>query len=266
MRNNTKKDYKILPLKIDDKKLGEIDKGENMCKVPHLLLIVGSVRSGKTTLISNLYLNDNLYSRDYGVKILVCPTANTDVMYKAAVEQFDYVFDDVSNIDLLIAELIEMIEKDETDQKYIIVFDDIVGSSLGKRGKIDAVTALSTKYRHIGNKNGEGKLSICIAVQYFKHLNIYLRSNCSGLYVCGAMGDTELKKIADNYEHFGGSKSNFIDLYKKARQNPYDFLFLNTHSFKAFRNHEECLWSFDEQFNKTDDNNKNDDNIIEVKL
>lgn len=263
MSNKTPQKYndlKILPLNIDTSKLNEIEKYP-LCDIPHLLLLVGRVKSGKSVLINNLYLNKNMYGNDFQVKILVSPSAYNDAMNKHLIKEFDYIFTEYS--DDLIDELIEMIEKDNTSDKYLLVFDDIVGTTAGsRRGRADKITSLSTLYRHLGNKQHEGKLSICIATQYFKHLTPILRNQASGIYICGSWTDKELKKIAETYDFFGGSEKAFIDLYKKARQNPHDFLFLNCHSMEARRCHNELLWSYKETFNKKDNEDNNLDNNL----
>ena len=146
-----------------------------------------------------------------------------------------------------------MINDDKTHDKYLIIFDDIVGSTVGsKKGKPDKITALSTKYRHIGNEHTEGKLSIVITTQYFKYITPILRNQASGVYIMGAFSETELKKIAEAYEFFGGSKDKFLDLHKSARQGEFDFLFLNAHTFEAYQNHEKKLWSMKDDLKVVD--------------
>ena len=241
-------DLTIYPLNIDVSKLNETEKYP-LCNIPHLIIAVGRVKAGKSCILSNLYLSQDMYHNDYDCKILVSPSAYNDPMNQHLVEDFDYVFTEYS--DSLVDELIIMIEKDESDDRYLIVFDDIVGSGCGSgRGRADKITELSTLYRHIGNGEKEGKLSICLAVQYFKHITPILRNQASGIYICGSYTDKELQKIAEAYGFFGGSEKAFMELYKRARQNPFDFLFLNIHSMEARRNHDEVLWSFDEEMKK----------------
>lgn len=245
-------DLKVLPLNIDTSKLNEISKYP-LCDIPHLLLLVGRVKSGKSVIINNLYLNDNMYGKDFQVRILVSPSAYNDAINTHLINEFDYIFTEYS--DDLIDELIEMIEKDKTDDKYLIIFDDIVGSNVGsKRGKADKITSLSTLYRHLGNGDKEGKLSMCIATQYFKHLTPILRNQASGVYICGSWTDKELKKVAETYDFFGNGEKNFINLYKQARVDKHDFLFLNCHSMEARRNHNNILWSYDDDFKDKKDN------------
>ena len=242
------KDLKIYPLKIDTSKLNEIQKYP-LCDIPHLILINGRVKAGKSVLASNLYLSSRMYKDDFDVKILVSPSAYNDAMNQHLIEEFDYIFTDYT--DDLIDELLEMIKNDTSDDKYLILFDDIVGTTAGsRRGRADKITKLSTEYRHIGNGNKEGKLSMCVCVQYFKHLTPILRNQASGIYICGSYTESELKKIADAYAFFGGSEKKFIELYNKARVEPHDFLFLNVHSMEARRNHDTVLWSYKEEMDK----------------
>jgi hypothetical protein len=250
--NNKKRDLKVYPLNIDTSRVGEIYKGGVICNLPHLILVVGRVRAGKTVLLNNLYLNPNFYADDFKVKILISPSCYNDVMYQHMVEHFDFVFDEYS--DSLIDELLNMINEDETDDKYLIIFDDIVGSTVGsKKGKPDKITALSTKFRHIGNKHTEGKLSLVITTQYFKYITPILRTQASGVYIMGAFSETELKKISEAYEFFGGSKHKFLELHKTARKGEFDFLFLNCHDFEAYQNHENKLWSMKDSYNNIDE-------------
>jgi hypothetical protein len=251
-----KEDYKIYPLNVDLSKLNEVEKYP-LCDVPHLILINGRVKAGKSVIINNLYLN--YYKNDFECKILISPSAYNDAMNQHLLKEFDFIFTEYS--DDLIDELLEMIKKDTSDDRFLLVLDDIVGSNAGsRRGKADKITSLSTIYRHLGNEEKEGKLSICIATQYFKHITPILRNQASGVYICGHYTDNELKKIAEAYAFFGGSEKDFIQLFRKAKQEPHDFLFLNVNSMEARRNHDEILWTYDDfikgKTNREDNENK----------
>jgi hypothetical protein len=242
------KELKIYPVKVDRGKLNEISKYP-LCDIPSLILIVGRVKAGKSVLLNNLCLRPEFYGNDYQIRIFISPSAYNDAINKHIVDNFDFVFTEYS--DELIDELIEMIEKDETPDRYLIVFDDIVGTNAGsRRGKADKITTLSTLYRHIGNKDIEGKLSIIITTQYFKHITPILRNQCSGVYICGEFSKKELAKIAEAYSFFGGGDEEFINLYNMARETPHDILFLNVNSMEARQNHNKILWSHKEHIEK----------------
>ena len=142
-----------------------------------------------------------------------------------------------------------MIEKDETDNKYLLVLEDIIGNVNFKRtGKIDRLTSLITRYRHIGNEEVEGKLSLIIVSQEFKYLNVIARQNASAYFLMGMSPQSELKKMADALSVFGGSDKKFIELYKKSKRKPFDFLYLSIDHLEAWRNFEEKLWSQNDEF------------------
>ena len=128
---------------------------------------------------------------------------------------------------------------------YLLVLEDIIGNVNVKRmgGSIDALTGLTTKYRHIGNEDKEGKLSIFIISQYFKYLNSIQRLNASAYFLMGNSPEVELKKMSQEMSVFGGSEKEFVNIYKESKQEPFDFCFLNIQDLTARRNFEETpLW------------------------
>tara|TARA_R110000782_G_scaffold47702_1_gene104733 strand:+ start:440 stop:1177 length:738 start_codon:yes stop_codon:yes gene_type:complete len=235
------KELKVYPVKIDKKRLGEIDCGI-LPKIPHLILAVGSVKAGKTTLYNSLYLNPDFYGDKFQVRILLSPTAHQDEVNRHLVQLFDYVIDEVD--ENIINELLDMIKRDKSDNKYLMLFDDVVGSlPMNKNGKPDILSQLATKYRHVGSEEGgEGKLSIFIATQYFNFLTPIIRNNASGYFFCGNASQKEVKSISENLSVFGGSEKAFVDIYKKAKKEPFDILYLNMEQLKAHRNFGEVLF------------------------
>lgn len=246
----TERDLKIYPLKIEGDKMNVVEK-KPLAQVPFLIGVLGRVKAGKTLLVNSLFLSPRFYADDFQVKILISPTARNDPQNKHLIEEFDFIFEEYS--EELMKELINMIEEDVTDNRYVIVLDDVIGEVKQSKHKVDYITSLATRYRHVGNEeSGEGKLSLCIVSQYFKYFSPILRNNMSALYIMGKFPEQELKKIADAYSFFGGSEKEFLELYKKSRKEKYDFLFLNIADMLAMRNHDEIIWkdSDDEQDEK----------------
>jgi len=241
-------DLKVLPLKnFDAETAGEVDVYP-LPQLPFFITIIGSVRAGKSLLWMNLCLNQKFKYRDlFDVKILISSTAYNDKMTKPALTEFDFVFSDYSE-DLL-DEIIDMIENDETDNKYLVVFEDIIGSVQFKRsGKVDKITSLITKYRHIGNGEVEGKLSIIVVTQYFKHLNAIARLNASAYFLMGNSPNSELKKMSESLSVFGGSEKEFIKYYNESKKVKFDFMYLNVPNLEIWRNFDKLLWSQDDQY------------------
>lgn len=243
--NYDPKNYQILPLKtLDKEEVGEVD-FDVLPNHPFLMYVIGAVKSGKSLFMANLFFNPNFpYKELFDVKILISNTAYNDKIMKPILEQFDFVFTDYN--DSLMEEIIQMVQDDDSNSKYLLVLEDIIGNVNVKRagGSIDALTGLTTKYRHIGNEDQEGKLSICIISQYFKYLNAIQRINASAYMLMGNSPEIELKKMSQELSVFGGSEKEFIRLYKETKQEPFDFAFLNIQDLTLRRNFEEQeLWN-----------------------
>ncbi len=238
------KNFQILPLKkLDKEEVGEVD-FDILPNAPFLAYVIGAVKSGKSLFMANLFFNPNFpYKELFDVKILISNTAYNDKIMKPILEQFDFVFTDYN--DSLLEEIIQMVEDDDSNAKYLLVLEDIIGNVNVKRAgsSIDALTGLTTKYRHIGNEDQEGKISICIISQYFKYLNAIQRINASAYFLMGNSPEIELKKMSQELSVFGGSEKEFINIYKESKKEPFDFCFLNIQDLTARRNfEEETLW------------------------
>lgn len=243
-----KRDLKIYPIKIDDDKLNEGNAKENypLSNPVHLLCAIGRVKSGKSLLLNNLYLSDRFYGNDYTTKILISSTAYNDAINKYLIQDCDFVFTEYS--DALLDEILDIIKNDDTNGRYLIIFDDVIGSNLVQKraGKLDSLTKLITMYRHVANANGtEGCLAIALAVQYFKYLSPIARNNASCYYIMGHFPDLEIKKMSEALSIFGRTDKKFMEIYKASRKEKFDFLYLSVEHLSAFRNHEELLWSAD---------------------
>tara|TARA_R110002074_G_scaffold172154_2_gene334705 strand:- start:72 stop:896 length:825 start_codon:yes stop_codon:yes gene_type:complete len=267
------KNYQILPLKkLDKEEVGEVD-FDILPNHPFLMYVIGAVKSGKSLFMANLFFNPNFpYKELFDVKILISNTAYNDKIMKPILEQFDFVFTDYN--DSLMEEIIQMVQDDDSNSKYLLVLEDIIGNVNVKRAgsSIDALTGLTTKYRHIGNEDQEGKLSICIISQYFKYLNAIQRINASAYMLMGNSPEIELKKMSQELSVFGGSEKEFIRLYHETKQEPFDFAFLNIQDLTIRRNFEEQeLWNATKDKPKKDpeeetENSNNEENTDDEEI
>lgn len=237
------KDLTVYPVKIDEEQLNVIDKYP-LLPIPFFLVVLGRVKAGKSTLLNSLTLSPRFYGDDFQVKILISPTLEDPAM-KHIKEHFDFVFSEYS--ESLLDEILDMIENDQNENRYLLVLDDAITSNFrqSKSGKIDAFSSLITRYRHTTNqKSGkEGMLSIILTLQYFKYLTPITRTMAMGLIICGELSDQELKKISEAYDFFGGNSKKFLELYRKCRIEPYDFCFLNVDAMEMRRNFDTIVWS-----------------------
>ena len=248
--NNSEKDLTVYPVKIDDENMDIVDKYP-LPPIPFFLVILGRVKAGKSNLLNNLTLSPRFYGNDFQIKILISPTLH-DPINKNMVEQFDFVFEEYS--EPLLNEIIDMIENDENDNRYLLVLYDAITTSFkqSKNGKVDAFSSLVTRYRHISNLHSgkESRLSIILTLQYFKFLTPITRTMAMGLCICGELSDLELKKISESYDFFGGNSKRFLEIYKKTKREHFDFCFLNVDSMEMRRNFDEIVYSKKDELEK----------------
>jgi len=243
--NNSKEDLAIYPVKIDETNLNVVNKYP-LLPIPFFLTIIGRVKAGKSTLLNSLTLSPRFYGDDFQIKILISPTAHSDPAMKHIIDHFQYVFDEYS--ETLLDTIVEMIENDEEDNRYLLVLDDAITSGFrqGKTGKIDEFSSLATKYRHIKNNHTgkEGMLSIILTLQYYKFLTPITRTMSMGVIIAGEMSERELRKIAGEFDFLApnGSEKLFLENYKKCKREPFDICFLNVNDLEMRRNFDDVIF------------------------
>jgi len=276
-RPRANEDLTVYPVKVEEDKNNQGDPELFYPLAPevHLNLIIGRVKAGKSTLLNSLYMSKRFYADAFKVRILISSTATNDAVNKFLIEDFDYIFTEYTPE--LMATIIEMIEQYEEPGRYSVILDDIIGSVNFKRtGKIDEISGLASKYRHIGNEVQEGKLSLAITTQYWKYFSGILRNNATSYYLLGSFPESELKKMAEDLSFFGGGNKEFIQMYNETRKEDYDFTYLSVQNLEARRNHDELIWSKKDGFvkkpgtsglldeKKTSDNSK--DELLDKEL
>ena len=237
------KDLVIKPIEIDESKFKKVD--FEPFTFPSLLIGLGKVASGKTTFMSNLIrILEPVFN---GNVILFSPTLANDPMLDKLIEDDDILeyFDNYTNDNLRrVYETISETEEINEDQKYLIIFDDILGS-LPRVGSKEAVwfDKMISTFRHGCGQCAEGSISLMFFVQYFNSLTPVLRTNASYYALLGQQGDKQLKTLAEElHPACGDCDEDFMEVYNKAKQVPYDFLLLDFRKMRAFRNLTELLY------------------------
>ena len=239
-------DLKIYPVKIEEDKLGEDKSYYPLPSTPHFNVYLGRIRSGKSVLLQNMYLSKKRFYGDaFDVRILISESAKNDVQQKNMIDEFDFFFEEYS--ESLLAEILSMIEQDKQDRRYLLLIDDAMSEKGIKQSRTgrDRFTQMITRYRHIGSKvlETEGRLSVGLALQYYKFLSSTLRNQIQGFFLLGDLPQNELKKIAEDYSFMGGDEKEFIRLFTETRKEDWDFTYMNIPNMEMYRNFEELVWS-----------------------
>ena len=239
-------DLKIYPVRIEEDKLGEDKSFYPLPSTPHFNVYLGRIRSGKSVLLQNMYLSKKRFYGDaFDVRILISESAKNDVQQKNMIDEFDFFFEEYS--ESLLAEILSMIEQDKQDRRYLLLIDDAMSEKGIKQSRTgrDRFTQMITRYRHIGSKvlETEGRLSVGLALQYYKFLSSTLRNQIQGFFLLGDLPQNELKKIAEDYSFMGGDEKEFIRLFAETRKEDWDFTYMNIPNMEMYRNFEELVWS-----------------------
>mgnify|MGYP003149068608 CR=1 FL=1 len=199
---------------------------------PSLLLIVGSVKQGKTNLIVNLTCSPELYKDRFDDVHFISNTLNADPKGKILKKYFhcEDHYDDA-----IVENIIEnQKEYDESTRPTIAIFlDDILTKDFKKS---NYASFLATKFRHFG----VGLL--CFTTQSFRAVSGLIRGNATDVIIMKQQSGKELEKIIEEYGQYFGDEG-FKKMYDHVMKTKYNFLYLklSENPAQGFLNFEEKL-------------------------
>ena len=208
--------------------------------MPSLCLIIGSVRSGKTNLLVNLFCNPDFYKDKFDVVRFISTTLNTDNKGKILNKHFDC-------IDHYEDSMIDDIKKSQSQYEkedrptFALVMDDVLTKDFKKTNQ---VSFFSTRFRHYID-------FYLIAVQSFRAVAGMIRSNATDIIIHKQQNTKELEKIAEEYADLVGGQDNFMKLYDEAHKDRYSFLYL-----KLSENPAQAFIRFEKQIYPTRDSDE----------
>jgi len=236
---------KIKPVEIDESRYNTAELEPFI--FPSLSVFVGHVASGKSTLLYNLIkLTESVFK---GNVILISPTILNDPIQQKLIEDDMLLehYDFYSNE--LMQHILETIKEDK-DEKYLIVFDDILSMTpkhMTREGRW--WNSYISQYRHRPN---EGQVSLMFFLQYFKDLSPVIRSNLSYLGLLGVHSEKHIKQYAEELSAAtGGTEESFYRVYDEAKKgHKFDFLLLDFRKLRAFKNLDKLIYDRDSEFQK----------------
>jgi hypothetical protein len=212
----------VLPVKDPPK---EVQKPlhPNLPQPPALLLMISPIRTGKSTVISNLLLNSNFYGQEYfDDTIVISPTIYNDKTSRFLKKSCS-CYDEYSD-ELLDQILDEQKSYDDLSMRpdIALILDDVIGIFKGANGREPKINSLASRFRHYGIK------LLLMSSQNYRKVSPVIRSNATHMIIGSPFpNNKELGKIAEEMgDQFGGA-DNFLKIYHQATPNKYDFLYLN---------------------------------------
>ena len=232
------KNPKVLPIKDDEGMVAKPhheylpDVGVGVPGRGSLLVMLSPRNTGKSTIISNLFLNPNFYGEDFFDECyIISPTINVDRTSRHLAKRFT-TFDNYSPEVIQGIIRSQLAFSDEDRPEIAMVLDDCVGM-MDKE-----VANLCTRSRHYGIK------LLVISSQKFRGaLDPIIRANATDLIVGSPFpNQREITAISEEYGDMYNGPDNWLELYKKATPKKYDFAYMKlTNPPRFFKKFEEEL-------------------------
>jgi len=207
---------KVLKVKDEapSEKFDDIHK--NLPQMPSLCLIIGSVRSGKSNLLTNYFCNPDFYKDKFDIVKFISTTLHTDNKGKILSKHFDCIDHYEDHIINDIKKSQGQYEDKSERPTYALVMDDVLTKDFKKSND---VSFFSTRFRHYID-------FYIIAVQSFRAVSGMIRNNATDIIICKQQNAKELEKIAEEYGDMVGGRDKFMELYNEAHKDRYSFLYL----------------------------------------
>ncbi len=203
-----------------------------------LLLMISPVRTGKSTIISNLLLGDSdmgFYDAQerFHTTTIISNTIANDVTSRFLAKAFN-THDSYNDmiIDGIVSQQKGFDKEDQPD--IAVILDDCLGS-IKREARINH---LASRFRHFNIK------LLIISSQNFRSCSPIIRQNATNVIVGSPFpNQKELGKMAEEYGDVFGGADNWLKIYKKATPDKYNFLHMDFQSNppKAYRNFEELV-------------------------
>jgi len=195
-----------------------------------LLCMLSPRNTGKSTIISNLFLNPNFYGEDFFDEVyIISPTINVDRTSRHLAKRF-------TTFDTYAPEIIQGIVRsqlafEEEERPEIAIVLDDCAMLMDKE-----IDRLVVKSRHFNIK------LLAISSQKFRSaLSPVVRANITDLIVGSPFPNMrDLSAVAEEFGDMFNGPENWINLYKKATPKKYDFAYMKlTNPPRFFKKFEE---------------------------
>ena len=183
------------------------------------LLMISPVKTGKSTIISNLLLNKDFYDAQerFDSTHIISNTIANDVTSRFLKKAFDCEDQYRDSIIDGIVERQKSFPKEDQPEISIVV-DDCLGS-IKREGKINY---LASRFRHFNIK------LLIISAQNFRSCSPIIRQNATNVIVGSPFpNQKELNKVGEEYGDLFGGQEQWLKLYKHATPERYNFIHMD---------------------------------------
>jgi hypothetical protein len=208
-------------------------------------MIIAPIKSGKSTIISNLLLNPNFYKDLFDNVYIISNTINQDDTSRFLRKQFpNTIYDNMEDLDNIIGNIIETQSSfPKEEMPFIaIILDDFLGIKPGSK-----IFQLASRSRHFN-------IGLLIfASQLLRAVPSVVRANSTFAIMGGPQpNQKELIKATEEFGSRYGGERNYLKLYDKATEDPYNFLYLDLQSNPsvAYKNFNQMIYKGNRELSK----------------
>ncbi len=196
-----------------------------------LLIVAAPIRSGKSVLINNMLLNPNFYDDCFSDVNFISNTIFNDATSRFAAEKWRNTCHEMYSDDIITGIIKHQKDKKkrEGDSSFALILDDICGD-LNKHGrKGGKAIHFATRFRHSVNR-GDACLML-YSNQKYNDISTIIRNNATGMLISGNIkSKKELQTIKDDIQDTFGGSEVFDDMFKRAQEKPYSWLYFRLDS------------------------------------
>lgn len=198
-----------------------------------VMALIGPRSSGKSVVINNLILRDEMLRGLFEEILIISPTIHSDSSSRFLIQEAgkENVYEAYSE-DIIQGLINSVKDKDKHERSMkLIILDDVIGS-IPKYNSL--VYNLTSKARH-------WSISMIISSQNLRELPPVCRNNTThwAFFRSG-----NLKEIEKMMEELGslGSKENCLALYQECVEEPHKFMYIDE-KFNVYKTFTEHIWS-----------------------
>lgn len=211
--------------------------------LPFRLLLVGKSGMGKTSIIGNMLLRNEMYRKDFDPEniFIFSGSLDGDQKLKTIIKELEIpesnLFDSYDETaleavyDTLVDRFNEALDEKKRPQQSLVILDDLsftgsMASAVKKNDQLHRLFCNGRKYL----------ISTLVTAQKYSQISTVARENATGI-IAGQMSNKQLDLLESDV-NFLKNKKNFYDMFREHTPSKHDFMVINYSVPNLYQNNE----------------------------
>jgi len=200
--------------------------------LPFRLLLVGKSGMGKTSIIGNLLLRDDMYRKNFDPEniYIFSGSLSGDEKLKTLISELEIpsenLFDTYDELaleavyDSLVDEFNEAMDEKRKPANSLVILDD-----LSFTGRMASANKKDDQLNRLFSNGRKYLISTLVTAQKYSQISTVARENATGL-IMGQMSNKQLDLIEQDCNYLR-NKKEFVDMYREHTPSKHDFFVVN---------------------------------------